>query len=47
MNYASNYREVAGIIIPTTRRVYAWEGDYQLVPEPLLIAIDMDEIAVH
>jgi hypothetical protein len=47
LNYASNYREVEGIIIPTTRRVYAWEGDYQLVPEPLLVAIDMGEISVH
>jgi hypothetical protein len=47
LNYASNYREVDGIIIPTARRVYAWEGDYQLVPEPLLVAIDIGEITVH
>ena len=36
LNYATDYREVDGIIIPTTRRIYAWEGDYQLVPEPLV-----------
>ena len=47
LNYATDYREVDGIIIPTTRRVYAWEGDYQLVPEPLLIAIDMGEITIR
>ena len=36
-----------GIIIPTTRRGYAWRGDYQLVPEPLLVAIDMGEITIR
>jgi hypothetical protein len=46
LNYATDYREVDGIIIPTKRRIYAWEGDYQLVPEPLLIAIDMSEITI-
>jgi hypothetical protein len=46
LNYASEYREVAGIIIPTKRRIYAYEGDYQLVPEPLLVKIDMGEITV-
>jgi hypothetical protein len=46
LNYASDYRDVDGIIIPTKRRVYAYEGDYQLVKEPLLVKIDMDEIAL-
>jgi len=44
LNYASDYRNIGGIIIPTKRRVYAYEGDYQLVKEPLLVAIDMGEI---
>jgi hypothetical protein len=26
--------------------VYAYEGDYQLVKEPLLVAIDMAEITL-
>ncbi len=47
MLYASGYRDVDGVIIPATRRGYAWQGDYQLVPEPLLVAIDMGEIAVR
>jgi hypothetical protein len=46
LNYAYNYRDVDGIVIPTTRRVYAYEGDYQLVKEPLLVAIDMNEISL-
>jgi hypothetical protein len=44
LNYASDYRNVDGIIVPTKRRVYAYEGDYQLVKEPLLVGIDMGEI---
>jgi hypothetical protein len=44
LNYASDYRDVDGIIVPARRRVYAYEGDYQLVKEPLLVAIDMGKI---
>jgi hypothetical protein len=46
LNYASDYRNVDGIIIPTKRCVYAYEGNYQLVKEPLLVAIDMGEITL-
>jgi hypothetical protein len=46
LNYASDYRDVDGIMVPTKRRIYAWQGDYQLVPEPLLVAIDMGEITL-
>jgi hypothetical protein len=46
LNYAFDYRDVDGIIVPTKRRVYAYEGDYQLVKEPLLVAIDMGEITL-
>ena len=45
-NYASDYREVDGIIFPTKRRIYAYKGDYQPVKRPLLVAIDMAEIAL-
>ena len=47
LNYASDYRDVDGIIIPTKRRIYAYEGDYQLVKEPLLVKIDMGEITLE
>jgi hypothetical protein len=46
LNYAADYRDVDGIVVPTKRRIYAWQGDYQLVPEPLLVAIDMGEITL-
>ena len=46
LNYAFEYRNVGGIVIPTKRRVYAYEGNYQLVKEPLLVAIDIREITL-
>lgn len=46
LNYAFDYRNVEGIVIPTKRRVFAYEGDYQPVTEPLLVAIDMGHIAL-
>jgi hypothetical protein len=46
LNYAFDFRNVDGIVVPTKRRVFAYEGDYQPVKEPLLVAIDMGEIAL-
>lgn len=47
LNYAYDYRTVDGLVIPTKRRVYAYEGDYQRVAEPLLVQIDMGDIAIE
>jgi hypothetical protein len=41
--YASDYRDIDGIVIPTTRRAYASQGDDQLV----MVAIDMGEITIR
>jgi hypothetical protein len=46
LNYAFDYRNVDGIVFPTKRRVFAYEGDYHPVKEPLLVAIDMGEITL-
>jgi hypothetical protein len=46
LNYASNYPEVDGLIFPTRRRVFAYEGDHQLVAEPLLVAVDISRITL-
>ena len=46
LSFASDYREIDGLIFPTTRRVYGYEGDYQLVPEPLLVAVDISQITL-
>jgi hypothetical protein len=44
LNYATNYQDIEGIIFPTTRRIYAYTGDYQRVPEPVLVAVDITGI---
>ena len=46
LNYAYDYRNVDGIIIPTTRRVYGYEGDYQPIWQPVLVEIDMRDISL-
>ena len=46
LNYVFDFRNVDGIVFPTKRRVFAYEGDYQPVKEPLLVAIDIGEIAL-
>lgn len=43
-NYACNYRNVDGIIFPTTRQVFAYDAAQNKVPDPLLVAISMEEI---
>jgi hypothetical protein len=47
LNYATNYADVDGIVVPMTRRIYAYVGDYELVPEPLLVAIDINQISLN
>jgi hypothetical protein len=47
MLYATDYCDIDGIIIPATRRGYAWQGDYERIPEPVLVAIDMADITVR
>jgi hypothetical protein len=44
LNYATGYRDIDGLIFPTTRRVYAYTGDYKRVPEPVLVAIDITDV---
>jgi hypothetical protein len=44
-NYALELREVDGIVVPTKRRIYGYQDDHQVVPDPVLVAIDIGEIA--
>jgi hypothetical protein len=43
-NYASEYRAVDGVMVPTRRRVFAYDDARQKVPEPILVSIDLSEI---
>jgi hypothetical protein len=45
LNCASDYRNVDGIVVPTKRRVYAPDGNKQKISEPVLVAIDIRDIA--
>lgn len=43
-NYASDYRDVNGIIVPASRRVFAYDEAGSKVDEPLLVSIDFRRI---
>ena len=45
LNYAADYRNVDGIVVPTNRRVYAADANKQKIPEPVLVAIDIRDIS--
>ncbi|WGS47313.1 hypothetical protein LFL97_39810 (plasmid) [Burkholderia sp. JSH-S8] len=43
-NYASNYRDVRGVMVPMSRRVFAYDDAQRKVDEPLLVSIDFRDI---
>ena len=45
--YATGYRDVDGIVIPTKRRAYALQGGDDPESAPLLVAIDMWDITIR
>jgi hypothetical protein len=45
LNYAAKYRNADGIMVPTERRVYAYNEKKEKIPEPVLVAIDIHHIA--
>jgi hypothetical protein len=45
LNYAHEFREVDGILVAMKRRVYAFDSDKRKIPDPVLVAIDIQEIA--
>jgi hypothetical protein len=44
-HYASDYTEVAGIKLPTKHRIFPRAPDGQSLDEPLIVSIDLSEIA--
>jgi hypothetical protein len=47
-NYATDYRDIDGIIIPADRKIYAYEGeDHAVVKDPLLVSIEMKSIVLE
>jgi hypothetical protein len=44
-HYISDYTEVAGIMVPTRHRIFPRSQDGQALSEPLMVSIDVSEIA--
>ena len=44
-HYISDYAKVAGIMVPTRHRIFPRSADGQVLSEPLVISIDVSEIA--
>jgi hypothetical protein len=44
-HYVSNYEDVAGIMLPTKHRIFPRGTDNQSLAEPLVVSIDLSEIA--
>ena len=45
LNYAYDYREFDGIKVPTTRGVVGFDENKRKIPNPVLVAIDIRELA--
>jgi hypothetical protein len=45
LNYAIDYCNVDGIVVPMKRRVYASDANKQKIPDPVLVAIDISYIS--
>jgi hypothetical protein len=45
LNYAYDYRQVDGIMVPTRRRVLGFDNKKRMIPDPVLVAIDIHDIA--
>ncbi|WP_322045573.1 hypothetical protein [Paraburkholderia sp. J67] len=43
-NYASDYRNMSGIMVPMSRRVYAFDAERRRIEEPLLVTIDLQSV---
>jgi hypothetical protein len=44
-NYATNYQNINGLIVPATRLIYAYTGEeHKVVENPVLVSIEMESI---
>lgn len=43
-NYPTNYLDVQGLMMPTTRRIDAYDDAMQKVPDPLLVSLDFGHL---
>jgi hypothetical protein len=43
-NYPSDYVETQGLMMPTRRRIYAYDEARQKVPDPVLVSLDFSDL---
>ncbi|MDY7563380.1 hypothetical protein QN382_11415 [Pseudomonas sp. 10B1] len=43
-NYVSDYREVQGLMMPTQRRIFAYDEAGQKISDPLLVSLDFSNL---
>ncbi len=46
-NYPTNYRDVQGLMMPTSRRIYAYDDAMQKVPDPVLVSLDFGRLVFN
>jgi hypothetical protein len=46
-NYPLAYKSFQGIKVPTARRIYAYDHANKMIPEPLLITIDIADVTLR
>lgn len=44
-NYPTQYRSFQGLMMPTKRRIYAYDAAMQKVPDPLLVSLDFGKLS--
>ncbi|MFJ8358084.1 hypothetical protein [Streptomyces sp. NPDC093984] len=45
-HYVSGHQEVSGLVIPTTRMIYSRDENGDKVPEPLVVSVRLEDVAV-
>lgn len=46
-HFISDYRDIQGIMFPTKRRIFPRQPDGRAMAEPLVVSIDLDQIALR
>ncbi|MEU1162715.1 hypothetical protein ABZ372_19210 [Streptomyces sp. NPDC005921] len=45
-HYVSGHQEVSGLVIPTTRMIYSRDENGHKIPEPLVVSVRLENVAV-
>lgn len=45
-HYVSGHQQVSGLVIPTTREIYTRDESGNKIPEPLVVSVRLENVAV-